>query len=81
MTLPLLSSLLKLAIDHFFIGVLPGKYSLVWRMELDGVYLNGDHSSHNRISSEARKRLRKRELSLSNDDGDDNSKNNRFNDR
>ena len=30
----------------FFAGVLPGKYSLVWRMKLDGVYLNGDHSRH-----------------------------------
>lgn len=30
-----------LQIDQFFLGVLPGKYSLVWRMRLDGVYVNG----------------------------------------
>lgn len=30
-----------LQIDSLFFGVLPGKYSLVWRMKLDGVFLNG----------------------------------------
>ena len=52
-SLPFLSSLLKLPVDHFFVGVLPGKYSLVWRMKLDGVYLNGDHS-RNAIEFRAR---------------------------
>ena len=38
-----LNTVCWLQIDHFFVGVLPGKYSLVWRMKLDGVYLNGQN--------------------------------------
>ena len=33
-----------LQIDHFFVGVLPGRYSLVWRMKLNGVYIRGQNS-------------------------------------
>ena len=33
-----------LQINEFFHGVLPGKYSLVWRMKLDRVYANGMNS-------------------------------------
>lgn len=32
-----LNSVCWLQINQFFIGVLPGKYTLVWRMKLDGV--------------------------------------------
>ena len=39
-----LNTVCWLQIDHFFVGVLPGKYSLVWRMKLDGVYVNGENS-------------------------------------
>ncbi|PFX16307.1 hypothetical protein AWC38_SpisGene19428 [Stylophora pistillata] len=35
-----LNAVCWLEIDTNFIGVLPGKYSLVWRMKLDGVYVN-----------------------------------------
>lgn len=33
-----------LQIDSLFFGVLPGKYSLVWRMKLDGAFINGQTS-------------------------------------
>lgn len=39
-----LNTVCWLQINQFFLGVLPGKYSLVWRMKLDGVYLNGQNS-------------------------------------
>ena len=35
-----LNSVCWLQINQFFVGVLPGKYALVWRMKLDGVYVN-----------------------------------------
>lgn len=36
-----LNTVCWLQINEFFLGVLPGKYSLVWRMKLDRVYSNG----------------------------------------
>lgn len=39
-----LNTVCWLQIDQFFLGVLPGKYSLVWRMQLDRVYVNGENS-------------------------------------
>lgn len=39
-----LNSVCWLQINQFFVGVLPGKYALVWRMKLDGVYLNSRES-------------------------------------
>ena len=39
-----LNSVCWLQIDRFFVGVLPGKYSLVWRMKLDSVYACGMNS-------------------------------------
>ena len=37
-----LNTVCWLQINEFFLGVLPGKYSLVWRMKLDRVYVNGN---------------------------------------
>ena len=37
-----LNTVCWLQISEFFLGVLPGKYSLVWRMKLDRVYVNGN---------------------------------------
>ena len=39
-----LRSACKLQIYDFFLGVLPGKYSLVWRMKFDRVYAHGLNS-------------------------------------
>ena len=39
-----LNTVCWLQIDQFFIGVLPGRYSLVWRLKLDRVYVNGENS-------------------------------------
>lgn len=37
-----LNTVCWLQINQFFLGVLPGKYSLVWRMKFDRVYVNGN---------------------------------------
>ena len=47
-----LNTVCWLQIDHFFVGVLPGRYSLVWRMKLDGVYCG--HNSRDVIEFRAR---------------------------
>ena len=49
-----LNSVCWLQINKFFEGVLPGKYTLRWRMKLDGVYVNIDRGRNPAIEFRAK---------------------------